>query len=257
MTDTVRTFRIDHDLFFISRAFYDLYKQRLARCLLLPIDEFLAHSSYNTVHSASNHSLWEIACDCVIVAEEGWYEQLEATFQQALFTETTKCGSTLIDGSKPITIRYWKGLSAQQQAAIIRRDDDLPGEFPLDSIGGYAHLKLFHHKFPASHGANCFAAVLYAIHQNPFIINEWVHPKTFLLALETLGYQAVEGCAFGKDDVLCFYDKGQLIHASYAVSHDCCFHKTGQTFWEHWAFVPFCDAQRDFEGTQYRVYRKQ
>lgn len=111
MTDTVRTFRIDHDLFFISRAFYDLYKQRLARCLLLPIDEFLAHSSYNTVHSASNHSLWEIACDDVIVAEEGWYEQLEATFQQALFTETTKCGSTLIDGSKPITIRYWKGLA--------------------------------------------------------------------------------------------------------------------------------------------------
>lgn len=252
----MRTFRIDHDLFFISQAFLDQHRAALSQALVVPIKEYDQHSSYATVHSATNHSSWSIRCDHVIVAEEGWYERQPPDLQQALYQESVKSGSSFVDKDRLITIRYWNSLSPEAKRSLIAREDEAPGTLNLDSIAGHAALKAQHGVYPSQHGANCFAAVLYAISQNPFIMNEWVHQQTFQLFLHQSGYRMVDGSAFQEGDVLCFYDEDSLQHACYAVDAAHCFNKSGQSFWEPWTITPFARIREDWEGLQHKVYRR-
>lgn len=252
----MRAFRIDHDLFFINEPFLDAHRSQLKHCLIIPMEEFTGHSSYRTVHSASNHSLWLVRCDLVIVTEGGWYEAQPAAFQQALFQETASNGSTFVDGQRPITINYWEGLSAEEQRALIQKDDEPPCAPYPERLAGYEHLKAYHGVFPSEHGANCFASVLYAISRNAFIIHEWVHQKTFMLFLQNAGYQRVDGKAFRADDVICFLDEGKLVHACYAVSETHCFNKNGQTFWEACSIVEIDSIRKNFEGLEQRILRR-
>lgn len=251
----MRKFRIDHDLFFLSKAFFHKHQSQLSNCLVLPMKEFLDHSSYSTVHSASNHSLWLIQCELVLVAAGGWYEQQSKAMQSALFQESTRNGSSFSDGQRPITIRHQESLSQEEIDALIRREDEAPCAPWPETLLGWEHLKARHGAFPSCHGANCFAAVLYAISGNEFILNEWVHPKTFRLFLENAGYQRVEGADFRAEDVLCFMDEGELAHACYAVSDTHCFNKNGQTFWEAWSIAGIDSIRKDFEGLTCQLFR--
>lgn len=252
----MRSFRIDQDLFFISQDFYDDHQVQLRHSLVVPMKEFGQHSSYETVHSASNHSLWQITCDYALVAPGGWFEQQPVAFQQALSAETIKNGSTFVDGGRPLTIQYWQALGETGRDRLVSMHDDAPCAFDMDSLEGYAELKALHGVFPKQHGANCLGSTLYAISKNPFILHEWVHQQTFLLFLQRSGYQQVEGKNFQADDVLCFFGEGILQHACYAISPTHCFNKSGQTFWEPWLIARFESIQEDCEGLEYRVFRR-
>ena len=252
----MRNYRIDQDLFFISQDFYDQHKAELCQSLVVPMKEFGQHSSYETVHSASNHSIWQIACEYVLVVPGGWFEQQPAAFQLALSEETIKNGSTFVDGERPITIQYWQDLGETDRAKLLSMHDDAPCAFDRDSLQGYEWLKALHGVFPSQHGANCLGSTLYALSQNPFILHEWVHQQTFLLFLQHSGYQEVAGQRFQADDVLCFFGEGILQHACYAVSSTHCFNKSGQTFWEPWQITSFESILEDCEGMAYKVFRR-
>lgn len=252
----VRSFTIDYDLFFLSRAFVDRHHLALEGCLLVPLPEFLQHPAYNNVHSGSNHAIWQVDCDVVLVAEAGWYEAREPAFCRALFEESRARGSCFSDGEQPITIRYWAGLSDENKNRIITREDEEPA-LPCPPLPpGFEHLTACHNVFPRQHGANCFGAVLYAIGQDPFILREWVHQQSFLLFLERAGYREVSGQDFSAEDVICFYEDGRLVHACYAVSGSHCFNKNGQTFWEPWTITGFHAVSENFADFEYRVFRR-
>ena len=252
----VRSFTIDYDVFFLSRGFVDRHHQALAACLLVPFSEFLQHPAYSTVHSGSNHATWQVDCDVVLVAEEGWYEAQAPGFCRALFEESRARGSCFADGEQPITIRYWADLSDADKNRIITREDEEPAGPCPPLPPGFEHLTKYHNVFPRQHGANCFGAVLYAIGKSPFILGQWVHQQSFLLFLERAGYRETPGQDFAAEDVLCFYEKGSLVHACYAVSGSHCFNKNGQTFHEPWAITGFHAVLEDFAGFDCRAFRR-
>lgn len=162
-----------------------------------------------------------------------------------------------MDGDQPITMAYWASLSQQEQSRIITaEDEEAPAPCP-PLPAGYEHLIKYHGLFPCQHGANCFAAVLYAISGQHFLLGQWVHQQAFLLFLERGGYKQVEGDAFCAGDALCFYQEDKLVHACFAVDSSHCFNKNGQTFWERWAIVPFSRISEDFEGCMMQPYRRQ
>lgn len=99
----MRDLRIDNDLFFIKKDFYEANSHTFKDVLTLSDDDFFNHFKYGNVNNISNHETWGIDFDYVIIAREAWYEGLSVDFRNKLKEETIKNGDAFLCGDILIT----------------------------------------------------------------------------------------------------------------------------------------------------------
>ncbi|MGX7108851.1 hypothetical protein [Facklamia miroungae] len=252
----MRDLQLKEDLFFISEIFLKEHKYRMANQLILSVKEYQKHSDYHTVNNISNHRSWTLKCDFVLVAPPGWYESQDQHFQKELFNEVKKNGSFLIDEQQIITSNYWRHLDQQSKRRWIETEDESLSLTDIDEIENYEYLKKYHNIFPNNHGPNCFAACLYAITKNEFILDQWVWQETFLQTLSRNNYRRVKDNYFQAKDVICFLKEDHLIHTCFVLNKAYCFNKNGQTFHEPWKIVDLSEVFQTFSDSKYSIYRK-
>lgn len=255
----MRDLEIDYDMFFIKKAFYKANIDKLKDLLILTEDDFFNHYKYGNVINISNHETWGIDFDFVVIASEGWFEDLPIDFRDNLLKETIKNGDALACDEILLTKKTWNSLDLSIKDKFFRENDDELVDTNIDKIQGYEYLKKYHNHFPESHGANCFASVLYAISKNENLINEWVFADTLLLFLEANGYSKKENIEnfdlIKSEDVLIIFDGKNPIHAVFCLDKDLCFNKFGQTMHEIWSISKISDVLGEFKG-QWKIYRK-
>lgn len=251
----MRQLDFQYDLFFLSLAFYDQYQSHLGNQLLVPREEFIQHTSYNQIEQVNLYRMWRLSYDMVLVAPPGWYEEQEASFQEALRSEIFANGHSLHWKGQILTSQLWNRFSKQEQHAYLTSRDDQLNLETIDHIVGYDYLKKWHGVFPSQQGGNCFASVLYALAKEEFFLHQWVHEQTFLHFLARQGYAPVNKSMVQSGDILCFYQGEQLVHASYMVDGISCFNKYGQTFWEPWEILPWRMVWAEFPETRYTIWR--
>lgn len=255
----MRDLEIDYDMFFIKNDFYKANIDKLKDLLILTEDDFFNHYKYGNVNNICNHETWGIDFDYVIVTEEGWYEGQGEEFRESLKRETIKNGDALVCGEILLTKKTWNFLDSRIKDKFFRENDDELVDINIDKILDFEYLKKYHNHFSESHGANCFASVLYAISKNENLINEWVFADTLLLFLEANGYSKKENIEkldlITSEDVLIIFDGKNPIHSVFCLDKDLCFNKFGQTMHERWSISKISDVLAEFDGER-KIYRK-
>ncbi|MBS4172815.1 hypothetical protein [Bacillus sp. FJAT-49736] len=123
-------------------------------------------------------------------------------------------------------------------------------------------LRKYSNRFPAINGPNCFAAALAAatedVQASEWIINQWIHPDTFLLGLEMRGYKELE-CELDqlepKDILVWKNQNAAFIHASFHLGKGLFFNKDGQTFFNRWQIISEADLYRSWGSKNLSVFR--
>ncbi|TDM00689.1 hypothetical protein [Macrococcus carouselicus] len=227
----MRTFEQEKDLFFIDSSAYDLLQDHLKTTVVCPKDEFKGHILYKNFHVSNCHRTWKITdYDYVIVARPGWYEELPDEMQQLILSEQRRTGSRLVLGDLLITQHYWRSLSEENQQKLIRLYDERIED--IDISGLPERFQRLHGQYPEAHGGNCFAAALYGVADESFLLEEWVHSQSFLDMLERNNFRRFDRAT--KDSVLVFVQEGVVVHACYVIDDEYCFNKSGQTFFNPW-----------------------
>lgn len=251
----MRNLTFKFDLFFISNAFFDKHRDKLLNTIVVPKEDFKKNSSLSNVIHNSQHQTWALSYDYVIFAEPGWYESLNDELRNAIKVEMIQSGYEMIHDNHLVTSNYWRRLSNEVQQAFIHQFDDDLSDTKVDAFQQFPHLVKLHNKFPNEHGSNCLSATIYAITKQRYILNHWMHQATFLFYLDRLDYQQVED-SFQSGDVICFYHKDSLTHASYALDDTYIFNKQGQTYWEPWTIERFSTIYGNRDEKEVRVFRR-
>ncbi|MEK5037564.1 hypothetical protein [Sporosarcina sp. FSL K6-3457] len=275
----------EKDLFFLKEQDLTLFKSYLQGALVMPRDE-LRYSSYNQIQWVNSYTTWNISKDFqfVIVAQPDWIMTLELPDRELLFRMQYEAGRGLIF---PLT--YFSETAKLPKEYIINADDEqviiiqknmwmkLPISYQEEAIKAYAqqyddwtsteipanipaHLRKYANTFSTTAGANCLAAVLYAVSTNPerqeWIINEWIFQNTFTEGVKNAGYSLTDK-EFQKGDVVVWEnEEGVTQHASYCIGNQLFFNKNGQTFFNPWKIVTWDELQEEWKRFTPCVYRK-
>ncbi|WP_442601785.1 hypothetical protein [Paenibacillus sp. KN14-4R] len=111
-------------------------------------------------------------------------------------------------------------------------------EEPPKSLPSF--LKPFVNSFSHYQGANCLAAVLFAISKGKqeWFIYEWLHQKTFLEKLNQYNYKEFLGEGLNEGDIVVWTDDHAVIqHAAYHIGEELFFNKHGQTMFNPWKIL--------------------
>jgi len=124
-----------------------------------------------------------------------------------------------------------------------------------------ASLRKYANTFPSESGPNCMAATLYAISTKSkgqdWIIQEWIHPLTFIQSLSHANFSATTTEKFQSGDVVVWVDDaGNIQHASYHIGDHLFFNKSGQTFFNPWKIIHWDELKAEWNTCQIRIYRK-
>ncbi|WOV88364.1 hypothetical protein QWT69_04365 [Sporosarcina oncorhynchi] len=123
-----------------------------------------------------------------------------------------------------------------------------------------SHLLPYANTFSTASGANCLAAVLYAISTCPeeeeWIIHEWVHPETFALQLKRASYNQTEEHFRANDVVVWVNEENVIQHVSYCIDGYLFFNKSGQVFTNPWKVVDWSELEQSWSHFTPVVYRK-
>lgn len=276
----------DKDLFFIREENHTVIKENLTGALLFPRKEFFNHSSYQHVQMISSYMYWTIAAEAVyvVVAEPRWLTELnDETRSFLLLHQTELCSGLTIPLSKlqdvDLIPKEYIVSQESESFVVIRRAmwDALPFEVKEEmiSLTGQLydawegktipadlpdHLRRYANTFSDKSGANCLAAVLFAISTEPeleeWIIHEWVHPETFALHLQRSAFVKTEDRFIGGDVVVWVNDEDVIQHAAYCIDGVLFFNKSGQIFTNPWKIVDWPELDKDWEHFIPIFYRK-
>ena len=274
----------EKDLFFLREEDLITIGSDLQGALVIPRDE-LRYSTYNQIQWVNSYTTWAISKDFqfVIVAQPDWITTLPLPDKEALFRMQHAAGRGLI-----FPLSYFSKTTAlpnehiinvnDRQVIVIQKDMwmKLPHSYQEEAIKAYAqeydnwtskeiptnipaHLKKYANTFSAEPGANCLAAVLYAISTNPkreWIIYEWVFQNTFIEGLKNVGYSPMDQ-KFREGDVVVWVNEQEIIqHAAYCIENQLFFNKNGQTFFNPWKIVQWDELREEWKRYIPRVYRK-
>lgn len=270
----------DKDFFFLTEEQYSKVMNHLD-ILAIPIDEFFSHSTYSQIHYMNSYEYWNIKyAKYVIVAESNWIEQLSKEEKKFILTAQVQCkrGMTVpisfIHNIKDIPVDYiqnghvvlqrtmWENLNPYTKEKLLLRMvyewwdkgecQEVPVNFPN-------HIHLFANTFGKKQGANCLAAVLYAITEgkNPWLIHEWIHQQTFLEKLKQCQYQIVKTNKPNKGDVVIWQDENENIrHAAYCIEENLFFNKHGQTIFNPWKLLSTEQLNKEWGSLKQFTYRR-
>ena len=270
----------EKDLFFLSKDHLS-YEMDLADVLVMPVDEFYNHSTYGQLQYVNSYEYWNIKnADYVIVAEKEWIERITDEQKQILLDLQVQCGrglvlpvsfihaiekipsSYVLDGHVILQRSMWERLedSCEEQllvTMVYEWWDKGECEEALDLLPGF--LKPFANTFGHVQGANCLAAVLFAMSEGKqrWFIHEWIHQKTFLEKLKWYGYEEFLGEGLEQGDIVVWQDDNATIqHAAYHIGGGLYFNKHGQTIFNPWKILSMKRLYGEWEHLTFVKYRR-
>jgi hypothetical protein len=280
----IESFVPDRDLFFLTENEVRNLEGYLDDVLVIPKEEFSANATYNGIQWQNSYTYWNLSkeVEFVIVAAPDWVGRLPEGRRKQLFHFQKEVGSGLIyetshegiDDSIPvdhllesggeqfIILRkaMWEQLSYEVKRDLISEFAEQWEEWTCygHSLVAHPHLRKYANIFPSSGGGNCLAATLFAITRQEWIINEWVHPKTFSLGLKRANYSHVQTTEIKDGDVVTWENEDGIIqHASFCVGDDKFFNKSGQTFFNAWKIVDWTELEEMWKSYRVKVLRKE
>ena len=199
----------EKDLYFLTEEDFYSLKNDVKGALVIPRKAFFGDSPYNGIQWVNSYMYWTISKDAqyVLVAKPDWIENLPLVQKETLLHSQHQIGRGLL-----FPISYFSETDALNNEYIFKEGDTegliirrnmwmkLPYSYKVEAIKAYAqeyddwssikipknlpdHLKKYANTFSTEPGANCLAAVLYAISANPvedeWMIHEWIHEETF------------------------------------------------------------------------------
>lgn len=270
------------DLFFVEEKDLIMLAEYLCEVLVVPREEFFSHSSYKQIQMVNSYMYWKISSKAqfVIVAKPEWIINLSKPKRREILNIQYKMRRGLIlplslfasassilqeyiveeNGEKFFVIQrsIWNELSQLiKESALIAYSqlwDDwvgssIPEQTPI-------HLKKYANKFPIESGSNCLSATLFAITEQEWIIDEWVHPNTFLNGLERAGFSP-KNDVIKKGDIIIWVDEdGVIKHAAYHIDNNLFFNKNGQTIFNPWKITDLNKLNKEWCKYKMKVYRK-
>ena len=270
------------DLFFVEEKDLHSLGEYLRTVLVVPREEFFNHSSYKQIQFVNSYMYWSISskADFVIVAIPDWIINLPVQKKLEILNVQYKMNRGLIlplslfasvssipqeyiveeNGEKFFVIQrsVWNSLSYPiKEDAILayaqQWEDwfghDLPEQTP-------AHIKNYANRFPVESGSNCLSSTLFAITGQDWMIDEWVHPNTFLNGLERAGFFPTND-GIKKGDIITWENEdGVIKHAAYHIDNDFFFNKNGQTFFNPWKVTDLKKLDEEWGRYAMTVYRK-
>lgn len=286
----------EKDLFFLREQDDDILPDFGVNCLIFSYEEFMKHPDYISNTYNSSYTYWTISKDVkkVIVAPANVFLTLKSSVQQRVLRIQQQVGRGLIFEARhfegilrePATSmlapyqfvndnhvfyalqkEVWNKLPKSLKSDILNRialKYDTPGEKDstkptLSIINSYVNT------YPNSHGPNCFSATLYCATslaagiKLDWMIQEWIHPITFINGLKQLGYRDIPLAkdALFPHDILIWKDKEErIIHASFHIDQHFFFNKNGQTFFNPWKTIHVRELDEEWGHCQVSVYRK-
>lgn len=270
----------EKDLFFLTEEQYKKLTNTFA-VIAMPIDEFFNHNTYSQIHYMNSYEYWNIKhAQYVVIAESSWIEQLSNAERKFILAAQLQCGRgmtvplSFIHNSQDVPVDYihdgnvilqsamWKKLSPLTKGQLLEKmvyewwDKGECKEIPEDSP---IFLRKFANTFSTIQGANCLAAVLYAVTEGKFawIIEEWIHQNTFLEKLKQFNYQNTQIRTLLKGDVVVWQDtNGVIQHAAYCIGEDLFFNKHGQTVFNPWKILSKVQLDKEWNQLNMLTYRK-
>ncbi|NMH74588.1 hypothetical protein HF078_15995 [Bacillus sp. RO2] len=280
----IRKFVPDKDFFFIDESALTDLEEYLADVLLIPREEFFHHSSYKQIDLINSFMYWNISnkANNVIVADSQWVTKLPLLKRKRILQAQSNMRRGLVlpidslSFTKSVPKEYvvskneefflvlqqdmWGNMSYELKESLLcsyakRWDNGSCFEVPEDTP---LHIKKYTNKFSTISGSNCLSSTLFAVTKQDWVIKEWVHQKTFELALERVGYsliKSVEGISNG--DVITWVNPKNVIqHASYHISNHLFFNKDGQTFFNPWKVTHLNQLIEEWKEYEMNIYRK-
>ncbi|MEO4052583.1 hypothetical protein [Solibacillus sp. CAU 1738] len=266
------------DLFFLSKENLN-HEMDLTNVLLMPIDEFENHSTYKQLNYVNSYEYWNIKNEeYVIIAEKDWIESIPTKTRQLILNSQIQherglvIPASFIDNIENIPSDYvmnnhvviqramWERLSVECKEQLLTTmvyewwDKGECEESPLDLDD---FLKPFVNTFSDVQGANCLAAVLFAISngEQEWFIYEWIHQKTFLEKLKQYDYEESSSEELKKGDVVVWLDVNDIIqHAAYYIGDNCFFNKHGQTIFNPWKILSKELLFKEWSHFRYSTY---
>ncbi|MEG0386408.1 MAG: hypothetical protein RR642_16835, partial [Solibacillus sp.] len=227
------------------------------------------------------YEYWNIKnAQYVAIAESVWIEQLSEMERAFILNEQIQCErglvlpASFIQDISQIPTSYvhnnqvvlqrsmWEKLSKPCKEQLLtsmvyewwdKGDcEDIPDCLP-------AFLKPVANKFGIHQGANCLAAVLFAISEGKqqWFIHEWVQQRTFIEKLNDYHYEIVATEKLQKDDVVAWVDEKDVIqHAAYYIGQNLFFNKHGQTIFNPWKLLAKGQLYNEWATFKPVVYRR-
>ncbi|MCJ7843541.1 hypothetical protein MUB24_22230 [Lederbergia sp. NSJ-179] len=269
----------EKDLFFLTKD--NLKEIDVSDVLLMPSDEFFNHSTYRQINYVNSYLYWKIKnVHYVIIAEKNWIESISAEEQRLIFNSQMQCGRGLVipisfvDELEKIPSNYivnqniiiqramWELLEDAIKEQLLCKMvyewwDNGDCEDPPSSMPSF--LKPFANTFSNRQGANCLAAVLFAVSsgEQEWFIYEWIYQNTFIETLNRYNYEVFSGDGIQKDDVVVWKDKNDVIqHAAYHIGDGLFFNKDGQTIFNPWKILKKEQLYKDWEHLTPMKYRR-
>ncbi|MFS0780596.1 hypothetical protein [Bacillus sp. 1P06AnD] len=267
------------DLFFITEVDLEKLNIDVRHVLLMPSKEFFQHPSYSQIGFVNSYEYWNIKkCTYVIVARPEWIEQLPEKKRAYLLNVQIEIGRGLVwpisffEKGVNLPSRYivgesiviqrnmWDMLSADiKKAAMMKMVGKWWEDGKCEAIhdGVPSHVKLYANSFGRHEGANCLAAVIFAVSGTEWMMNEWLHQETFLECLKQHLYSETAAEVFFAGDVAVWKDgNGVIQHASYYCGEQIFFNKQGQTTYNAWKLVAENDLMVEWQDLSIHIYRK-
>ncbi|MFC3900444.1 hypothetical protein [Aliicoccus persicus] len=268
----------EKDLFFLPED--GLSEIDLSGVIIMPTDEFFNHSTYKQINYVNSYLYWNIKnAHYVIIAEKNWIERISAEERKLIFSYqiNSKRGLvvpiTFVDEIDKIPSDYiinqniiiqsamWEKLERSVKEQLLSKmvfewwDDGDCKPLPNSM---YSFLNPYANTFSNKQGANCLAAVLFAISggKQEWFIHEWIYQKSFIETLKQYKYYEFTGDCIKKDDVVVWQDKNQVIqHAAYYIGDGLFFNKDGQTIFNPWKIIKEEHLYKYWEHLTPIIYR--
>ncbi|MBD7971357.1 hypothetical protein [Paenibacillus gallinarum] len=272
----------EKDLLFLREEDLRNLERYLNRVLVIPKKEFFNHSSYTVIQLVNSFEYWNISKEVqyIVVAESDWLSHQSKDIQKQISNIQLQINRGLIlplslctdsfffpeeylvkDSEREYIVlqsKMWRRIPYETKENLLKVyakqwDDwtcyELPEQTPL-------HLQKYANTFPAQAGGNCLSATLFALTKQEWIINEWVHPRTFFEGLKRANYfnAKIEDIQNG-DVVVWVNEEGIIQHASYHISQNLFFNKNGQTFFNPWIIIDWNELELKWKKYRYEIYR--
>ncbi len=278
----IEDFVPQRDLFFVEEKDLNALAAYLCEVLVVPKEEFFNHSSYKQIQLVNSYMYWNISSEAqfVIVAKPDWIINLPEKKKRDILIVQYKMNRGLIlplsffaiadsippayiveqNGEKFFVIQHsiWNRLSYQiKECAILAYAqlwDDWSGFDPPEQTP--IHIKKYANKFPSESGSNCLSAALFAITEQDWMIDEWVHPRTFLNGLERANFTLIND-GLEKGDIITWVNaEREIMHAAYHIGNHLFFNKNGQTFFNPWKITDIHTLNKEWCQYKMMIYRK-
>ncbi|WP_042148258.1 hypothetical protein [Paucisalibacillus sp. EB02] len=270
----------DRDLFFLSKEHLN-HEIDFTDVLLMPIDEFYKHSTYRQLNYVNGYEYWNIKnAQYVIIAEKEWIEGISEEKKRLILNSQVESerglvlsityiqeidkipSSYLVNEHVVIQRSMWEKLEESFKEQLLTtmvnewwnegECEELPKSLP-------SFLKPFANTFSHLQGANCLAAVLFAISKGKqeWFIYEWIHQKTFLEKLKQYHYEEFLDEGLHQGNIVIWKDENAIIqHAAYYIGEGLYFNKHGQTIFNPWKILTKEKLYKEWEQLTLVKYRQ-